>query len=94
MPQRQALEKLSLADAHWLEEDDHIHLQEAADRCARMAEELEAVRDVIGLDAARANVFRGIDHNVDAPTVLLGQLGHRFGIRHVKRHDFNVFDFA
>ncbi len=44
-PQRQALERLSMADAAWLESDDRLHLQEAADRCARMAEELEAVRE-------------------------------------------------
>ncbi|KEQ52820.1 zinc transporter ZntB [Sphingobium chlorophenolicum] len=44
-PQRQALERLSAADASWLEPDDRLHLQEAADRCARMAEELEAVRE-------------------------------------------------
>jgi len=44
-PQRQALERLSSADASWLEPDDRLHLQEAADRCARMAEELEAVRE-------------------------------------------------
>lgn len=44
-PQRQALERLSTADAPWLHPDDRLHLQEAADRCARMAEELEAVRE-------------------------------------------------
>jgi zinc transporter len=44
-PQRQALERLSAADAPWLHADDRLHLQEAADRCARMAEELEAVRE-------------------------------------------------
>lgn len=44
-PQRQALERLSTADAAWLEPEDRLHLQEAADRCARMAEELEAVRE-------------------------------------------------
>lgn len=44
-PQRQALERLSTADVAWLEPEDRLHLQEAADRCARMAEELEAVRE-------------------------------------------------
>jgi zinc transporter len=44
-PQRQAIERLAMADAPWLEDDDRLHLQEAADRCARMAEELEAVRE-------------------------------------------------
>ncbi|CAN5412040.1 zinc transporter ZntB [soil metagenome] len=44
-PQRQAIERLATADAPWLEDEDRLHLQEAADRCARMAEELEAVRE-------------------------------------------------
>lgn len=44
-PQRQALERISQTDLPWLEPDDHVHLREAADRCARMAEELEAVRE-------------------------------------------------
>jgi len=45
VPQRQALERLSLARVPWLEEDDHLHLQEATDRYSRMGEELEAVRE-------------------------------------------------
>jgi zinc transporter len=44
-PQRQALERLATLSCGWLEEDDHIHLREAADRFARMAEELEAIRE-------------------------------------------------
>ena len=44
-PQRTALERLAELDANWLEEDDRMHLREAADRFARMAEELEAVRE-------------------------------------------------
>lgn len=44
-PQRQAVERLTTAQTSWLEADDRLHLQEAADRCARMAEELEAVRE-------------------------------------------------
>lgn len=44
-PQRQAMERLMTAQASWLEPDDRLHLQEAADRCSRMAEELEAVRE-------------------------------------------------
>jgi zinc transporter len=44
-PQRQALERLATLTCGWLEEDDHIHLREAADRFARMAEELEAIRE-------------------------------------------------
>jgi len=44
-PQRQAMERLMTAPASWIEPDDRLHLQEAADRCARMVEELEAVRE-------------------------------------------------
>lgn len=44
-PQRQALERLAALDAGWLEEDDRLHLRDAADRFARMTEELEAVRE-------------------------------------------------
>ena len=45
VPERQALERLSTLEAAWLEDDDRFHLREAADRFARMAEELEAVRE-------------------------------------------------
>jgi zinc transporter len=45
VPQRQALETLATARLHWLDHDDQLHLREAADRFARMAEELEAVRE-------------------------------------------------
>ncbi len=44
-PQRDALERLSLATADWLGADDRLHLREAANRAARMAEEMEAVRE-------------------------------------------------
>jgi zinc transporter len=44
-PQREALANLAALDASWLEDDDRLHLREAADRFARMAEELEAVRE-------------------------------------------------
>jgi zinc transporter len=44
-PQRLALEKLARIDAEWLTDDDRAHLGEAADRAARMAEELEAIRE-------------------------------------------------
>jgi zinc transporter len=45
VPQRQALERLAGLPVDWLNEDDRIHLLEAADRFARMAEELEAIRE-------------------------------------------------
>jgi zinc transporter len=44
-PQRQALERLANAPLAWLDSDDRAHLRDAADRAARMVEELEAVRE-------------------------------------------------
>ncbi len=44
-PQRVALEDLAKVDGSWLADDDRRHLTEAADRAARMAEELEAIRE-------------------------------------------------
>jgi zinc transporter len=44
-PQRQALERLSTLECGWLEPDDRRHLAESADRFARMAEELESIRE-------------------------------------------------
>lgn len=44
-PQRAALEKLAALPGDWLEEDDRLHLSAAADRAARMAEELESIRE-------------------------------------------------
>lgn len=44
-PQRQALERLSQLECDWLEPDDRMHLAESADRFARMAEELESIRE-------------------------------------------------
>jgi zinc transporter len=44
-PQRSALERLAAATVEWLDDDDRLHLREASDRFARMAEELEAVRE-------------------------------------------------
>ena len=44
-PQRAALEKLATLPCDWLEDDDRLHLNAAADRAARMAEELESIRE-------------------------------------------------
>ena len=44
-PQRAALEKLAGLPGEWLREDDRLHLNAAADRAARMAEELESIRE-------------------------------------------------
>lgn len=45
VPQRYALDRLASLEADWIDEQDRMHLREAGDRCARMAEELEAVRE-------------------------------------------------
>jgi zinc transporter len=44
-PDRDALTQLAAMDFDWLAEDDKLHIREAADRFARMTEELEAVRE-------------------------------------------------
>lgn len=44
-PQRAALERLATLPGDWLAEDDRAHLSSAADRAARMAEEVEAIRE-------------------------------------------------
>lgn len=44
-PDRDALTALTAMDFDWLAEDDKLHIREAADRFARMTEELEAVRE-------------------------------------------------
>ncbi len=44
-PQRAALEKLAALPGDWLAADDRLHLAAAADRAARMAEELESIRE-------------------------------------------------
>jgi zinc transporter len=44
-PDRDALMTLAGFDFEWLSEEDRLHLREAGDKFARMAEELEAVRE-------------------------------------------------
>ncbi len=44
-PQRAALEKLAALPGEWLAPDDRQHLASAADRAARMAEEVESIRE-------------------------------------------------
>jgi len=44
-PQRAAIEKLATLPVPWLSDDDRLHLNSAADRAARMAEELESIRE-------------------------------------------------
>ena len=44
-PNRDALQTLAGLDSDWLADEDRLHIREAADRFARMTEELEAVRE-------------------------------------------------
>lgn len=44
-PQRAALERLATLPGEWIQDDDRLHLGAAADRAARMAEELESIRE-------------------------------------------------
>lgn len=44
-PDRDALAAMAQLELEWIAKDDRLHLREAADRFARMAEELEAVRE-------------------------------------------------
>lgn len=44
-PDRDALAAMAQLEFAWISKDDRLHLREAADRFARMAEELEAVRE-------------------------------------------------
>jgi zinc transporter len=44
-PDRDALMTLAGYDFEWLSQEDRLHIREAADKFARMAEELEAVRE-------------------------------------------------
>lgn len=48
-PQRAAVEKLAGLPGDWLHDDDRLHLNAAADRAARMAEELESIRERSGV---------------------------------------------
>jgi zinc transporter len=44
-PDRDALQALAGLEFEWLAEEDRLHIREAADRFARMTEELESVRE-------------------------------------------------
>lgn len=44
-PDRDALSAMAQLEFDWIDKEDRLHLREAADRFARMAEELEAVRE-------------------------------------------------
>ncbi|PSJ41644.1 zinc transporter ZntB [Allosphingosinicella deserti] len=58
-PDRDALETLAGLDMDWLDEEDRLHIREAADRFARMTEELEAVRERAALLHEQLTDLRG-----------------------------------
>ena len=58
-PNRDALLTLAALDAAWLAEEDRLHIREAADRFARMTEELEAVRERAALLHEQLTDLRG-----------------------------------
>ena len=58
-PDRDALITLAHLDFDWLEEEDRLHIREAADRFARMTEELEAVRERAALLHEQITDMRG-----------------------------------
>jgi zinc transporter len=68
-PQREALDRLSRLEVPWLEEEDRIHVRAAADRFARMAEELEAVRERAALMHEQLTDLRA--EQIDQRTLLL-----------------------
>ena len=58
-PNRDALVELARLDFEWLADDDPLPIREAADRFARMAEELEAVRERAALLHEQLTDLRG-----------------------------------
>jgi len=58
-PNRDALLTLADLDFIWLAEEDRLHIREAADRFARMTEELEAVRERAALLHEQLTDLRG-----------------------------------
>ncbi|TFI57257.1 zinc transporter ZntB [Sphingomonas parva] len=58
-PDRDALSTLADLDYEWIAEEDRLHIREAADRFARMTEELEAVRERAALLHEQLTDLRG-----------------------------------
>jgi zinc transporter len=65
-PDRDALLTLARLDFDWLAEEDRLHIREAADRFARMTEELEAVRERAALLHEQLTDMRGEQMEVRA----------------------------
>ena len=58
-PDRDALLTLAALDFDWIAEEDRLHIREAADRFARMTEELESVRERAALLHEQLTDLRG-----------------------------------
>jgi zinc transporter len=84
-PDRDALVTLAGLDFDWLAEDDRLHIREAADRFARMTEELEAVRERSALLHEQLTDLRAeeIDQRSLLPAV---DLHHRPARHECRRH--------
>ena len=65
-PDRDALLTLAELDFDWIAEEDRLHIREAADRFARMTEELEAVRERAALLHEQLTDMRGEQMEVRA----------------------------
>jgi zinc transporter len=68
-PNRDALLTLADLDFSWLAEEDRLHIREAADRFARMTEELEAVRERAALLHEQLTDLRG--EQMDSRSLLI-----------------------
>ncbi|HEX8469043.1 MAG TPA: CorA family divalent cation transporter [Allosphingosinicella sp.] len=68
-PNRDALVTLAELDFQWLAEEDRLHIREAADRFARMTEELEAVRERAALLHEQLTDLRG--EQMDSRSLLI-----------------------
>jgi zinc transporter len=68
-PNRDALVTLAELDFNWLAEEDRLHIREAADRFARMTEELEAVRERAALLHEQLTDLRG--EQMDSRSLLI-----------------------
>lgn len=72
VPERQALEKLATLECDWLDERDRLHLTEAADRFARMGEELESIRERAALMHEQITDLRA--EQIDTRSLLISVL--------------------
>ena len=75
-PNRDALLTLAALDFDWLAEEDRLHIREAADRFARMTEELEAVRERAALLHEQLTDLRG--EQIDQRSLLISVVAFIF----------------